>query len=178
MSRVGKAPVKVPSGVEVTLAGQDVSVKGTKGSQSWTVPSEIKVEQGEGELVFTPSRMNDPRIKALWGLSRAMTANMVQGVSEGFERRLKINGVGYRAAVQGSKLNLSVGYSHPVNMDIPQGLDVQVNDNTEVVISGSDKQVVGQFAAVVRGMRPPEPYKGKGIRYADERIIMKEGKKK
>jgi large subunit ribosomal protein L6 len=177
MSRIGKNPVTIPQGVTVTLAGRALSVKGSLGELNWDIPHNIKGTVTDSEITFEPLKETQ-EVRALWGLSRAMTANMVEGVSKGFERKLQINGVGYRAAMQGAKLNLSVGYSHPVNLDVPAGLKVEVNDSTEVVITGADKQVVGQFAANVRGIRPPEPYKGKGIRYADEHVVMKEGKKK
>ncbi len=186
MSRIGKNPVTIPQGVEVTLSGRALSVKGKNGQLEWTVPHEISAEMGEDGLVFTPSR-SDKRVVSLWGMSRARAANMVKGVSEGFEKRLKVIGVGYRAAVQGNKLDLSLGYSHPVQMEIPQDIKVQVNDTTEIVVSGIDKQRVGQvadkdkigqFAANIRGKRAPEPYKGKGVRYLNEQISLKEGKKK
>ena len=178
MSRVGRNPIQVPQGVEISLNGRDVSVKGGKGQLDWTMPQGIKAEMGDNVISFAPEKENDRRVSALWGTSRAMVANMVAGVSEGFTIKLTLIGVGYRANMQGVKLNLSVGYSHPVLMDVPEGLQVQVNDSTEIEITGADKQKVGQFAAEVRATRPPEPFKGKGIRYANEYIAMKEGKKK
>lgn len=175
MSRIGKKPVTIPAGVEVKLDGNTVTVKGPKGTLSYTVnPNmEIKVEGAE----LTVARPNDNKQnRALHGLTRALIANMVTGVSEGFKKELEINGVGYRAAMQGKELALTVGYSHPVTMAVPEGLTVEVPANNKIVISGADKQQVGQFAAQVRAKRPPEPYKGKGIKYAGEHIRRKEGK--
>jgi large subunit ribosomal protein L6 len=177
MSRIGKNPVTIPEGVTVTMAGRAMSVKGKLGELNWDIPHDIKASVTDNIVTFEPNR-ETKEAQALWGLSRALTANMVEGVSKGFEKKLKLIGVGYRANMQGAKLNLSVGFSHPVNLDVPAGLKVVVNDNTEIVITGFDKQVVGQFAANVRRIRPPEPYKGKGIRYVDEHVVMKEGKKK
>lgn len=177
MSRVGKNPITVPAGVEITLSGRDITVKGSKGSLSHQAPFGIDVSQEDGVITFTPEK-EDKRHQALWGTTRALTANMIQGVTEGFSITMKLIGVGYRANMQGADLNLAVGYSHPVLMKVPAGLTVAVNDPTEIVISGMDKQQVGQFAAEVRAVRPPEPFKGKGIRYANEYIAMKEGKKK
>lgn len=177
MSRVGKNPVTIPAGVEFQVNGRDISVKGKLGSLSWTIPSEVDFTKNDNEVTFTP-RNSSKLARALWGTSRATVANMVYGVSEGFSKKLTIHGVGYRAAVQGNLLDISAGFSHPVKMPIPQGLSVQVTDNTNIEITGFDKQLLGQFAADVRAVRPPEPYKGKGIRYADERVRMKEGKKK
>ena len=177
MSRIGIYPVTVPEGVEVNVSGQEVSVKGKLGSLTWRVPAEVAFEHKEGEVSFEP-RNKGKKSRALWGTSRAIVANMVHGVSQGFTKKLLVQGVGYRSSVQGNVLDVSVGYSHPVKMQIPEGLKVQVNDNTEIEVSGYDKHQVGQFAANVRAVRPPEPYKGKGIRYADERVRMKEGKKK
>lgn len=177
MSRVGKNPVTIPSGVEFQVNGRDISVKGKLGTLNWTIPSDVEFSKTENEVSFEP-RNNTKTARALWGTSRAIVANMVQGVSEGFAKKLTIHGVGYRAAVKGNLLDISAGFSHPVEMPIPQGLTVQVTDNTTIEITGFDKQQLGQFAANVRAVRPPEPYKGKGIRYADERVRMKEGKKK
>ena len=176
MSRVGKAPVSIPNGVQVALNGRVVTAKGSKGELSYTVPQEIDVKQDGETLVFEPNT-NAGIARALWGTARALTASIIQGVSEGFERRLSLKGVGYRASVQGTTLNLSLGLSHPVNMPIPQGLQVQVQEN-EIIVAGADKQKVGQFAAEIRAKRPVEPYKGKGIRYVGEHVVMKEGKKK
>ena len=181
MSRVGNNPITIPSGVEVTPQGALFSIKGSKGTLSWEVPSEIEAKIEDGVMSFVPKAGTEKlnaETRAKWGLSRAMLANMVQGVSEGFEKKLLLKGVGYRANMQGKTLNLSLGFSHPVNMEVPEGLTVAVNDNTEIVVTGIDKQLVGQFAANVRAKRPVEPYKGKGIRYSDEFVVMKEGKKK
>lgn len=177
MSRIGKNPISVPQGVEVLVSGRDLTVKGKNGRLSWTVPYEVKVAQEDNQIVFTPKNQNAPD-NAKWGMARAMTANMVHGVTEGFSRGLELHGVGYRAAVQGKKLTLSVGYSNPKEVTVPEGLEVSVADNTQITVKGADKQKVGQFAAEVRAIRPPEPYKGKGIRYSGEHIVMKEGKKK
>ena len=177
MSRVGKSPIQIPNGVDVQLSGRDIAVKGKLGALNWTIPSDVNMAMADNQLTFEPRNQAKATI-ALWGTTRANVANMVQGVSEGFSKKLKVIGVGYRAAVQGSVLDVSAGYSHPVKMPIPSGISVQVNDNTEIVVSGFDKEQVGQFAANVRKVRPPEPYKGKGIRYVDEQVRMKEGKKK
>lgn len=178
MSRVGKNPVVIPQGVDFSFDGRDISVKGKFGSLTWSVPSDVEFKKNDsGEVEFSP-RNQSKLARSLWGTSRATVANMIHGVSEGFVKKLSVHGVGYRAAVQGNLLDISAGFSHPVRMPIPDGLKVQVTDNTQIEISGFDKQQVGQFAATVRSVRPPEPYKGKGIRYADERIRMKEGKKK
>lgn len=177
MSRIGIYPVTVPEGVELNINGREVSVKGKFGTLNWSVPSEVAFEQKDGAVSFEP-RNKGKKARALWGTSRAIVANMVHGVSEGFSKKLSVQGVGYRSAVQGNVLDISAGFSHPVKIQIPEGLKVQVTDNTEIEITGYDKHQVGQFAANVRAVRPPEPYKGKGIRYADERVRMKEGKKK
>lgn len=177
MSRVGKAPVSIPAGVEVTLNGRAMAVKGTKGTLNYTLPHEIDAKIEDNTVTFAPKR-EGKQFAAKWGLARALTANMVEGVTKGFEIKLKLIGVGYRANMAGAQLNLAVGYSHPVLMDVPQGLTVTVPEPTEILVTGADKQAVGQFAANVRAKRPPEPFKGKGIRYADEYIAMKEGKKK
>ena len=175
MSRIGKKPVVIPAGVEVKLDGNTVTVKGAKATLTQTVKSPITVEvEGNEVLVARPNDAKENR--ALHGLYRALINNMVVGVSEGFKKELEVNGVGYRAAVNGKKLVLTVGYSHPVEMDIPEGLTVECPTNNKIVISGADKQQVGQYAAEVRKKRPPEPYKGKGIKYADEHIRRKEGK--
>lgn len=177
MSRVGIYPVSIPEGVDLQVNGREIAVKGKLGSMNWQVPGDVDFEHKDGQVTFSP-RSNSKKARALWGTSRAIVANMVHGVSEGFSRKLSVQGVGYRSAVQGNVLDISAGYSHPVKMQIPEGIKVQVNDNTEIEITGYDKHQVGQFAANVRAVRPPEPYKGKGIRYADERVRMKEGKKK
>lgn len=177
MSRIGKSQIQIPQGVEVTLAGHDVTVKGKLGQLQFTVPNQIEVKKEDNVLSFA-STDNSKTTNALWGTSRSRVANMVQGVSEGFTKKLQIVGVGYRAAVQGRILDVQAGFSHPVKMDIPEGLNVQVNDQTEIVVTGYDRHAVGQFAANIRDVRSPEPYKGKGIRYVGEQIVMKEGKKK
>ena len=177
MSRVGNAPIKLPQGVTLTQTDQTLTAKGSKGELSVTIPSVVKVEIGEEEARVIPAS-KDKQARALWGTVRSNLNNIVTGVSEGFTRHLEINGVGYRAAMQGTKLQLSLGYSHPVVMDVPQGLSVTLDGNTKIAISGADKQLLGQFAAEVRAKRPPEPFKGKGVKYADEHIVRKEGKKK
>ena len=171
MSRIGKKAITVPAGVTITLNGQDISVKGPKGVQSWTVVEEIEVKQ-EGASLSVAPRGETARHKAMWGLSRTLIANMVKGVTEGFEQTLEMVGVGYRAAMQGQKLELSLGFSHPV------GITFSVPKQTEVKIAGIDKQLVGELAAKIRKIRPPEPYKGKGVKYAGEKVRRKEGKKK
>lgn len=177
MSRVGKAPVAIPAGVQVTLSGRDVSIKGAKGELKHTIPVEFSAAVAENKLSIKPTH-DAVRLSPVWGTNRAILASMVKGVTEGFSISLKLVGVGYRANVQGTTLNLAVGYSHPVNLAIPKGITVVVNEMTEIVISGADKAVVGQFAANVRAKKAPEPFKGKGVRYANEFIVMKEGKKK
>lgn len=178
MSRVGKNPVSIPQGVEVSLKGRELTVKGKLGQLEYTVPMEIECELEESSITYTPKSEKNKSARALWGTTRANTANMIKGVSEGWSKSLEIIGVGYRAAVKGKQLDLTLGFSHPVLMEIPEGLAVKVEGNTNVTVSGYDKQAVGQFAANVRELRKPEPYKGKGIRYAGEHIVRKEGKKK
>ena len=177
MSRIGKKAISVPAGVNVTLSGQDVSVKGPKGQLAWKVVEEIEVKQ-EGNVISITPRGDTQRHRAMWGLSRTLIANMVKGVTEGYEVTLEMVGVGYRAAMQGTKLELSLGFSHPVVIDPPAGLSFAVPKQTEIRISGIDKQAVGEMAAKVRKIRPPEPYKGKGVKYAGEKVRRKEGKKK
>lgn len=177
MSRVGIYPVNIPEGVDLQVNHREIAVKGKLGSLNWQVPADVEFEHKDGQVTFSP-RNRSKKARALWGTSRAIVANMVHGVSEGFSKKLSVRGVGYRSAVQGNVLDISAGFSHPVKMQIPEGLKVQVTDNTEIEVTGHDKHQVGQFAANVRALRPPEPYKGKGIRYADERVRMKEGKKK
>jgi large subunit ribosomal protein L6 len=177
MSRIGKKTVAVPSGVTVTLDGQTVTVKGPKGQLAWTIVDEIEVKQDGGELTLTP-RNDSTRAKAMWGLSRTLVANMVQGVTQGFEETLELVGVGYRAALKGSDLSLALGFSHDVDIIAPSGITFAVPKQTEVKIAGIDKQLVGETAAKIRRIRPPEPYKGKGVRYAGEKVRRKEGKKK
>jgi large subunit ribosomal protein L6 len=175
MSRVGKKPIEIPEGVTVTLDNNNVTVKGTKGelSRSFNPDIEIKVEDN----VVTVTRPSDSKEhRALHGTTRAVIANMVEGVSKGFERGLELIGVGYRASKQGSKLVLNVGYSHPVEIEPEQGLEVEVPANTRIIVKGTDKERVGALAANIRGVRPPEPYKGKGIRYEGEYVRRKEGK--
>jgi len=177
MSRIGKKTITVPKGVTVGVDGQTVSVKGPKGERSWTVAEEIAVSQDGDELSLTP-RSDTQRARAMWGLSRTLIDNMVTGVTTGFEKSLELVGVGYRAAMKGQALSLQLGFSHEVDIDPPAGVTFAVPKQTEIKISGSDKQAVGQVAAVIRKLRPPEPYKGKGVRYAGETVRRKEGKKK
>jgi large subunit ribosomal protein L6 len=177
MSRIGKHPVSVPDGVKVTLQGQHLSVSGKLGELSRTLPAEIEVAQEKGAIAVRP-RSNDKRARAMWGLSRTLVANMVDGVTKGFTRRLVISGVGYRAALDGKILNLQLGYSHDIKYAIPKDIDVRCETPPAISISGADRQRVGQIAAEIRSFRKPEPYKGKGIRYDDEVILRKEGKKK
>ena len=177
MSRIGKKTVPVPAGVTVTLEGQTVTVKGPKGQLAWTIVDEIEVKQDGGELTLSP-RSDTQRARAMWGLSRTLVANMVQGVTQGFEETLELVGVGYRAALKGSDLSLALGFSHDVDIIAPSGITFAVPKQTEVKIAGIDKQLVGETAAKIRRIRPPEPYKGKGVRYAGEKVRRKEGKKK
>jgi large subunit ribosomal protein L6 len=177
MSRIGKKAVAVPAGVTVTLDGQTVTVKGPKGQLSWTVAEEIEVRQENGELTLS-KRVEGARAQAMWGLSRTLVANMVTGVTTGFERTLELVGVGYRAAMKGNALSMQLGFSHDVDVPAPAGVTFAVPKQTEIKISGIDKQVVGELAARIRRIRPPEPYKGKGVRYAGEQVRRKEGKKK
>ncbi len=177
MSRIGKKAVAIPQGVTVTLDGQTVTVKGPKGQLSWTVVEEIEVRQENGEVTLTP-RDESTRARAMWGLSRTLVNNMVEGVTKGFEQTLELVGVGYRAAMKGQSLSMQLGFSHDVDIKPPQGIAFAVPKQTEVKISGIDKQMVGEMAARIRKIRPPEPYKGKGVRYAGEQVRRKEGKKK
>lgn len=177
MSRIARNPVVVPAGVEVTLTDDMVSVKGPMGVLSRTLSPHVRVMLEEGKLRVAAA--NNSRIaRAMSGTTRALLANMVQGVSKGFEKRLTLVGVGYRAQAQGNKLSLNLGFSHPIDHVMPDGIRVETPTQTEIVIRGADKQQVGQVAADVRAYRPPEPYKGKGIRYADENVVLKETKKK
>ncbi|RJS94015.1 50S ribosomal protein L6 [Salinisphaera sp. Q1T1-3] len=176
MSRVAKAPVNLPSGVECVVNGSDLTVKGKNGELSFRLPAGVEVEVNDGVAQAKATGRN-PNL-AMAGTVRATVANMVHGVSEGFERKLELVGVGYRAQVQGNKVNLSLGLSHPVVHEMPAGVTVAAPSATEIVLNGADKQVVGQTAAEIRAYRPPEPYKGKGIRYSDERIVTKDAKKK
>ncbi|MGB5215422.1 MAG: 50S ribosomal protein L6 [Anderseniella sp.] len=177
MSRIGKKPVPVPSGVTVTLEGQTVKVKGSKGELQVQLVDLVEVKHENDEITVSPVDQSKPA-RSAWGLSRTLIANMVTGVTDGFTKTLEINGVGYRAALQGQGLQLNLGYSHDVVYAIPQGIDIKVPKPTEIVVSGIDKQRVGQVASEIRAWRPPEPYKGKGVKYADETIFRKEGKKK
>ena len=177
MSRIGKKPVPLPKGVTATVEGQTVKVKGPKGELRHTLVDQVEPKMEEGAVLVSP-RDNSKRARSAWGLSRTLVNNMVQGVSQGFTSQLEINGVGYRAAVQGKNLQLQVGYSHDVVFPIPQGIDIKCDKPTSITISGIDKQLVGHVAAVIRDYRPPEPYKGKGVKYAEETIQRKEGKKK
>ena len=178
MSRIGKKAVAIPQGVTVTLDGQTVAVKGPKGQLSWTLPEEIEVRQEGGELLLTKRREDDTRAQAMWGLSRTLVNNMVVGVTQGYERSLELVGVGYRAQMKGQTLSMQLGYSHDVDVKPPEGISFATPKQTEIRISGIDKQAVGELAARIRRMRPPEPYKGKGVRYAGEKVRRKEGKKK
>ncbi len=177
MSRVGKSPVAVPAGVDVSIKQDQISVKGAGGSLTLAQNSLVKVASNEGKLSFVPA--NDSReANAMSGTMRQLVNNMVVGVTKGFEKKLNLVGVGFKASAQGAKLNLAVGFSHPVNKDMPEGITVATPTPTEIVIKGADRQRVGQVAAEIRAIRPPEPYKGKGIRYSDEKITIKETKKK
>ena len=177
MSRVGKMPVAIPAGVDVAIKDDQINVKGTGGTLSLTQNALVTVTNDAGKLTFVPA--NESReANAMSGTMRQLVNNMVVGVTKGFEKKLNLVGVGYKAAAQGAKLNLAVGYSHPVNIDMPAGITVATPTPTEILIKGADRQRVGQVAAEIRAIRPPEPYKGKGIRYSDEKITIKETKKK
>ncbi len=178
MSRVANAPVVIPAGVEVTLNGQEVTIKGAKGSLSRVFNDAVEIVEDDKVLRTIPRKDVAPDATAQAGTARSLIQNMVVGVAQGFERKLLLVGVGYRAKVSGSKLNLSLGFSHPVDFDIPQGITIEVPAQTEVVVKGVDKHLVGQVAANIRAYRKPEPYKGKGVRYADEQVRRKEAKKK
>ncbi len=177
MSRIGKHPVPVPAGVEVALEGRQVRVKGKLGELSQILPPEVEVVLEEGRILVRP-RDDSRRARAMWGLSRSLVANMVNGVASGFEKRLEMSGVGYRAIVEGKILTLQLGYSHDIKFAVPEDITVETPTATSIVVRGADKQRVGQIAAEIRSFRKPEPYKGKGIRYAEEVILRKEGKKK
>ena len=177
MSRIGKKPIAIPTGVTVALDGQTVTVKGPKGELAWTVTDEVAVEHKDGALTFTP-RDESQRARAMWGLSRSLVANMVHGVTQGYETTLELIGVGYRAQMKGQTLSMQLGYSHEVDVPPPSGIAFATPRQTEIRVSGIDKQLVGETAARIRRMRPPEPYKGKGVRYAGELVRRKEGKKK
>ena len=177
MSRVGKMPITIPAGVDVSIKEDQISVKGTGGTLSLSRNALVKIVSNDGKLSFEPA--NESReANAMSGTIRQLVNNMVVGVTKGFEKKLSLIGVGYKAAASNNKLNLQVGYSHPVNIEMPQGITVATATPTEIVIKGADRQRVGQIAAEIRAVRPPEPYQGKGIRYADEKIVIKETKKK
>ena len=177
MSRIGKRPVAIPNGVEAKIEGETLSVKGPKGTLSMGLTDLIEYKLEDGEISVKPA--NDTRAaRNHWGMQRTLVSNLVEGVTEGFSKTLQISGVGYRAQAQGKKLKLQLGYSHDVDLDVPEGLTVETPDQTTIIISGIDKQSVGQFAAEIRRWRKPEPYKGKGIKYQGEYIFRKEGKKK
>ena len=177
MSRVAKNPVNLPTGVEIKLDSDAIQVKGPKGTLEQKLPPFISVEMGEGSIQF---KAEEGALKGpmMAGTARALVNNMVKGVSEGFQKKLTLIGVGYRAQIQGQNLNLTLGFSHPVNFTVPQGIQIECPSQTEIIVKGADKQVVGQVAANIRAYRPPEPYKGKGVRYSDEVVIQKETKKK
>lgn len=177
MSRIANNPVALPDGVEVTLAEDALSVKGSKGSLSLPVAPEVKISQADGVLSFAP-RGSGRHARALSGTMRALVHNMVVGVSDGFEKRLELRGIGYRAQAQGRKLTLQLGFSHPVEYELPEGVKAETPSQTEIIVSGIDKQLVGQVSAEIRAFRPPEPYKGKGVRYLGENVRRKEAKKK
>jgi large subunit ribosomal protein L6 len=177
MSRIGKKPVAIPAGVTARLDGQSIAVKGAKGELTFTAPEEVRVSIDAGAIHVTPHG-EDKRARAMWGTARARIQNLVAGVTKGFEKKLEINGVGYKAAIAGKNLQLSLGFSHDVLYPIPQGVTITTAKPTEITVAGIDKRQVGQIAAEIRAFRAPEPYKGKGVKYADEFIFRKEGKKK
>ena len=177
MSRVAKIPVRLPDGVEVEIASRALTVRGAKGSLTLAVSAEVEVQRESGALTFVP-RAGSRAARALAGTTRSLVNNMVLGVSQGFEKRLELQGVGYRAQAQGRQLNLQLGFSHPIQYPLPDGIDVETASQTQIVVKGIDKQLVGQVSAEIRAFRPPEPYKGKGVRYDGERVRRKEGKKK
>ena len=177
MSRVAKMPIDLPKGVDYKLDGRTVTVKGGKGDMTLELYPQIEIKQEE-QVLEVETLSEDRKVIAMAGTTRALLANMVKGVHEGFERRLELRGVGYRAKAQGDKVNLTLGFSHPVVYDVPEGVTVETPSQTEILVKGADKQRVGQVAAELRAYRPPEPYKGKGVRYTDERIVLKEAKKK
>ena len=177
MSRIGKKPVPVPAGVSANISGQTVEVKGPKGTLAFTATDDVTITLADGSVSVVP-RDTSKRARQQWGMSRSMIENLVTGVTKGFRKELEIQGVGYRAAMQGNVLKLSLGYSHEVNFDVPKGVTITVPKQTEITVEGIDQQQVGQVAANIREWRAPEPYKGKGIRYKDEYIFRKEGKKK
>ena len=174
MSRVAKNPLKLPSGVDINISGSQLNVKGPKGDLELVLHPGISLNENDGEYLVTP---DDDKNMAMAGTFRALVGNMVEGVSTGFQKKLQLVGVGYRAQTQGKTLNLALGFSHPINYAAPEGITIETPSQTEIVVSGCDKQKVGQVAAEIRAYRPPEPYKGKGVRYADERVARKEAKK-
>ena len=177
MSRIANAPIELPKGVEATLSASQISIKGSKGNLNLALNESVAIEQ-DGDTLKVSAKGGSRSAGALAGTIRSLVNNMVIGVTEGFQKKLELQGVGYRAKAQGKTVNLTVGYSHPINYSLPEGVTVETPSQTEIVISGADKQRVGQVAAEIRDFRPPEPYKGKGIRYADERVYRKEAKKK
>jgi len=177
MSRVAKKPIELPKGVDVNVSGQRISIKGPKGAFEYDLHHTVEVAKNDNVLTFGP-KGGELQYFAMAGTMRAVVGNMVVGVSEGFEKKLELVGVGYRAQAQGKKLNLTLGYSHPIDYQVPEGITIETPSQTEILVKGADKQLVGQVAAEIRSFRPPEPYKGKGVKYADERIIRKEAKKK
>ena len=177
MSRIGKKPVDLPSGVSASMSGQTIEVKGPKGARTFTATDDVTIAVEDNAVTITP-RGSSKRSRQQWGMSRTMVQNLVTGVTDGFKKELEINGVGYRAQMQGNVLKLSLGYSHDVNFDVPEGVTVTAPKQTQVFVEGIDEQLVGQVAANIRAWRKPEPYKGKGIKYVDEYIFRKEGKKK
>ena len=177
MSRIGKKAIAVPAGVTANVEGQTVKVKGPKGAMQFVLPDEISVQIDKGSVKLDP-RNESKRARSMWGTSRTLVNNLVTGVTKGYEKKLEITGVGYRAALQGKNLQIALGYSHDVIFAIPEGIAITTPKPTEILITGIDKQKVGQVAAEIRGFRPPEPYKGKGVKYANEYIFRKEGKKK
>jgi large subunit ribosomal protein L6 len=174
MSRIAKAPIELPSGVEFNCSDEQIRVKGPKGNLEMKLHPNVSINQEEGTVVVTPAQDSD---LPMAGTMRALMSNMVVGVTDGFEKRLTLIGVGYRAQMQGSKLGLTLGFSHPIEFEAPEGITIETPSQTEIVIKGCDKQRVGQIAAEIRAFRPPEPYKGKGVRYSDERVVRKEAKK-
>ena len=177
MSRIAKEPVNIPKDIEFNMSGLTLTLKGAKGSLSMDLNPEVNVEENDSILSFAPKSGSKFSL-AISGTTRALVANMVHGVSQGFEKKLELVGVGYRAQAQGKKLNLTLGFSHPVVYEVPEGVTIETPSHTEILVKGIDKQSVGQVAAEIRHFRPPEPYKGKGVRYADEHVVMKEAKKK
>lgn len=178
MSRVANNPIVLPQGLEVSLENQTVKIKGRQGQLEHTIHQEVEIKKDDNVLTFAPRTATSQQAVALAGTTRAIVGNMVQGVTQGFEKKLILVGVGYRAQIQGQLLNLTLGFSHPVSFKIPDGITIETPTQTEIVVKGVDKQKVGQVAANIRAFRPPEPYKGKGVKYSDEKIVMKETKKK